>query len=115
MPEGEESFRVLLSNPAGGAELGDYNQTVVTMTIEANDGAAGRVGFAVGSRAASIVEGTNVTLVLERSVGQSGVIKVYWDINDTNAENEFGRTSGSVIMSEVSRQINNNSYYTGLL
>ena len=102
IPEGAESLEVSLLDPMGGAVLGGANVTVVTMVIQANDGAAGTVGFAVGSRAAVIMEGENVPLEVERSVGQSGIIRVYWNINGTNVASEFLSTTGSFVMEDVS-------------
>ena len=101
IPEGAEYLEVFLSDPTGGAVLGAPNYTVVTMVIQANDGAAGSVGFAVNSRAVNIVEGENVTLTVERTVGQSGIIRVYWRINGTNAVNEFESVSGSFLVADV--------------
>ncbi len=101
IPEGAEYLIVYLSEPTGGAVLGTDNYTVVTMVIQANDGAAGSVGFAVNSRAVNIIEGENATLTVERSVGQSGIIRVYWIINGTNAINEFEEITGSFLMTDV--------------
>lgn len=102
-PEGAESVQVILTDATGGAELGGANSTVVTMVIQANDGAAGTVGFEVGSRAVTIVEGKDTDLKLERTIGQSGIIEVFWSINGSNVADEFVNTTGSVIMAQVSR------------
>ena len=42
-PEINETFTVQLSNPTGGARLGD--QSEITITILSNDNAHGRIGF----------------------------------------------------------------------
>ena len=43
IPEGNESFVVLLNNPSAGLELG--NITMATVTIASNDDAHGRLSF----------------------------------------------------------------------
>ncbi len=102
IPEGAELFEVYLLDPMGGAVLEGVNITTVTVTIQANDGAAGTVGFAVNSRALTIMEGQSVSLTVERSVGQSGSIRVYWNVTGSDVEREFLQTTGSLVMAEVS-------------
>ena len=102
IPEGAELFEVYLLDPMGGAVLGGVNITTVTVTIQANDGAAGRVGFAVNSRAVTIMEGQSVSLTVERTVGQSGSIRIYWNVTGSDVERDFLQTTGSLVMAEVS-------------
>ena len=99
-PEPDESFRVALSNPTGGSILSEYN--VVNITIEANDNAAGIVGFATNSRSAIIMEGETINLILNRTISQLGEIQVYWNITGSgNVSTEFEQVSGSVNISDV--------------
>ena len=100
IPEPDESFRVALSNPMGGSVLSEYN--VVNITIEANDNAAGIVGFATNSRSAIIMEGETINLILNRTISQLGEIQVYWNITGSgNVSTEFEQVSGSVNISDV--------------
>ena len=113
IPEADETIRVTLSNPTQGAVVAPSNDSTVTIIIEANDNAAGIFGFAPNSRAAVISEGSNLTLLVERSVGQIGDVMVYWSITDLtdmgsgpdSLANDFEAVSGSISFTDVSNAL----------
>ncbi|EPQ10965.1 G-protein coupled receptor 98, partial [Myotis brandtii] len=80
VPEEEESFRVQLKNPKGGAEIGINGY--VKITILSNDDAYGVVGFAQNSLYKQVEEmeqDSLVTLNVERLKGTYGRITVAWE------------------------------------
>lgn len=113
IPEADESIRVTLSNPTQGAVVASANDSTVSIIIEANDNAAGIFGFAPNSRAAVISEGSTLSLLVERSVGQIGDVMVYWGITDLTdmgsgpdgLANDFEAISGSISFTNVSNAL----------
>lgn len=87
-PERDESFIIYLTNPTGGTSIEGGGVTVAILT---NDNAAGTVGLASDSRAATINEGGTIRLTVERTVSQLGRLMVNWTItgsvNSTNNNN----------------------------
>ncbi|KAM8777301.1 adhesion G-protein coupled receptor V1 [Rhynchonycteris naso] len=80
IPEEEESFRVQLKNPKGGAEIGINGY--VKITILSNDDAYGVVGFAQNSLYKQVEEmeqDSLITLNVERLKGTYGRITVAWE------------------------------------
>uniref|UniRef100_A0A2K6F8J3 Adhesion G-protein coupled receptor V1 n=1 Tax=Propithecus coquereli TaxID=379532 RepID=A0A2K6F8J3_PROCO len=80
VPEEEESFKVQLKNPKGGAEIGINGS--VTITILSNDDAYGVVAFAQNSLYKQVEEmeqDSLVTLNVERLKGTYGRITVAWE------------------------------------
>ncbi|XP_008827569.1 adhesion G-protein coupled receptor V1 [Nannospalax galili] len=80
VPEEEESFRVQLKNPKGGAEIGVNGY--VRVTILSNDDAYGVVAFAQNSLHKQVEEmeqDSLVTLNVERLKGIYGHITVAWE------------------------------------
>ena len=105
IPEQDETIQVVLSNPMGGATVGDRGTTLII--IEANDNAGGVVGFAPLSRSAVIGEGESGSVELVRSVSAFGVVRVSWRLtNESGADPvaEFVSTSGMATFQEVSRE-----------
>ncbi|KAG2466796.1 GPR98 protein, partial [Polypterus senegalus] len=99
LPEEEESFRVQLKNPKGGAEIGPNG--FVTVIIPPNDNAYGVVAFAQNSltRMVEELEQDNlVTLNVERLRGTFGRITVYWAASGSLSD--IRPTSGVITFSE---------------
>ncbi|XP_049326601.1 adhesion G-protein coupled receptor V1 isoform X2 [Astyanax mexicanus] len=99
VPEEEQSFRLSLKNPKGGAEIGFRGQ--VTFVIPANDDAYGIIGFTQNSLFREVDElerDTPVTLSVERRRGTFGKLTVRWAANGS-LEDIFP-TSGVVTFSE---------------
>ncbi len=102
-PERDETIQVVLTNPIGGASVGDRGTTLVI--IEANDAAGGVVGFDSLSRSAVIGEGESGGVEIVRAVSSLGVVRVSWQLTTESGEdpsNEFVSTSGTEIFQDVS-------------
>ncbi|XP_077893359.1 adhesion G-protein coupled receptor V1-like [Ictidomys tridecemlineatus] len=99
VPEEEESFKVQLKNPKGGAEIGSNGY--VKITILSNDDAYGVVGFAQNSLFKQIEEmeqDSLITLNVERLKGTYGHITVVWEA-DGSIDDIFP-TSGVISFTE---------------
>lgn len=102
LPERDEDIVISLSNPTGGAVLASNGESMVTVIIGANDNAAGIVGLAATSRSAIVSEGETVSLAVERSVGNLGVVEVDWEISGPgNVTEEFAMSSGTATFEDV--------------
>ena len=102
MPERDEDIIVSLSDPTGGAVLAGNGGSMSTVVIEANDNAAGIVGLADTARSAIVDEGQTVSLGLERSIGNLGVVEVDWEISGIgDVSQEFVATSGTATFQDV--------------
>ncbi|KAH0505721.1 G-protein coupled receptor 98 [Microtus ochrogaster] len=80
VPEKEESFRVQLKNPKGGAEIGASGY--VRVTVLSNDDAYGVIAFAQNSLHKQVEEmerDSLVTLNVERLKGTHGRIAIAWE------------------------------------
>ncbi|XP_038076858.1 adhesion G-protein coupled receptor V1-like isoform X2 [Patiria miniata] len=96
-PEDDEYFRVVLSNPTGGAELG--RQDAVMVDILSNDDAHGIIGFAQDSlniQATEQATDTAVIFTLERQRGTSGVVVVAWVASGEHDPSDMRPTAGMV-------------------
>ncbi|XP_042546906.1 adhesion G-protein coupled receptor V1 [Dipodomys spectabilis] len=99
IPEEEESFRVQLKNPKGGAEIGIHSY--VTITILSNDDAYGVVAFAQNSlykQVEELEQDSLVTLNIERLKGTYGRITVAWEAD--GSINDIFPTSGVISFTE---------------
>uniref|UniRef100_A0A8C3XBP1 Adhesion G-protein coupled receptor V1 n=1 Tax=Catagonus wagneri TaxID=51154 RepID=A0A8C3XBP1_9CETA len=99
VPEEDESFRVQLKNPKGGAEIGINGH--VKITILSNDDAYGVVGFAQNSLYKQVEEmeqDSLVTLNVERLKGTYGRISVAWEADGSISD--IFPTSGVISFSE---------------
>ncbi|NWX90484.1 GPR98 protein, partial [Nothoprocta pentlandii] len=99
IPEEEESFRVLLKNPKGGAEIGAHG--VVKIIIPSNDNAYGVIAFAQNSLFKQVEEMEQdnlITLNVERLIGTYGRVTVEW-IASGNVSDVFP-ASGLITFSE---------------
>ncbi|XP_004678196.1 PREDICTED: G-protein coupled receptor 98 [Condylura cristata] len=99
VPEEEESFRVQLKNPRGGAEIGVNGY--VNITILSNDDAYGVVGFAQNSLYKQVEEmeqDSLVTLNVERLKGTYGRLTVAWEAD--GSVSDIFPTSGVISFSE---------------
>lgn len=72
----------------------------VTITIQANDGVAGQVGFDEQSRSVVVQEGSQVSLSVNRTLSV-GRVSVDWLLTGTNASSDFVVVSGTVEFNEV--------------
>ncbi|XDC76153.1 hypothetical protein R6Z07F_007326 [Ovis aries] len=99
VPEEDESFRVQLKNPKGGAEIGINGY--VQITILSNDDAYGVVGFAQNSLYKQVDEmeqDSLLTLNVERLKGTYGRITVAWEADGSISD--IFPTSGVISFSE---------------
>ncbi|KAM5298193.1 adhesion G-protein coupled receptor V1 [Ctenodactylus gundi] len=99
VPEEEESFRVQLKNPKGGAEIGIRD--FVEITILSNDDAYGVVAFAQNSLYKQVEEmeqDSLITLNVERLKGTYGRITIMWEA-DGSISDVFP-TSGVISFAE---------------
>ena len=102
IPERDEGIVISLSNPTGGAVLASGGGNEVTVVIEANDNAAGIVGLADTARSVIVSEGQTVSLAIERSIGNLGVIEIDWEISGSgNLTEEFVTPSGTATFQDV--------------
>ena len=102
LPERDEYIVVSLSNPTGGAVLASDGGSEATVVIEANDNAAGIVRLVDSARSVIVDEGDTVSLGLERSLGNLGVVEVTWEISGPgNVSLEFVPPSGTATFQEV--------------
>ncbi|XP_016041836.2 adhesion G-protein coupled receptor V1 [Erinaceus europaeus] len=99
VPEEEETFRIQLKNPTGGAEIGINGY--VKVTILSNDDAYGVVGFAQNSLYKQVEEmeqDSLITLNVERLKGTYGRITVAWEADGSLSD--IFPTSGMISFSE---------------
>lgn len=97
VPETDESFRVDLSMPTGGARIGQSSSSVIT--ILTNDNAHGLIGFADNSASLILPEmeaNFPVTLQVERSAGTFGSVIVNWELSGAHMAGEITPASGQV-------------------
>lgn len=99
-PEIDEEIVIKLVNPTGGARVTPGLGNNVTIVIQANDGVAGQVGFDEQSRAVVVMEGSQVSLSVNRT-RPNGRVSVDWLITGTNASSDFTVVSGTVMFNEV--------------
>lgn len=100
IPEGDEEIVIKLVNPTGGATVAPGLGNNVTVIIQANDGVAGQVGFDEQSRSLVVKEGSQVSLIVNRtqSVGR---VSVDWQVSGANASSDFVAISGTVTFNAV--------------
>uniref|UniRef100_A0A8C5LUA9 Adhesion G protein-coupled receptor V1 n=1 Tax=Leptobrachium leishanense TaxID=445787 RepID=A0A8C5LUA9_9ANUR len=82
IPEEDESFRIRLKNPKGGAEIGANN--LVTVIIPTNDDAHGIVAFSQNSlmkQAEEMDQDNLISFSIERQRGLFGRVVVEWFAN----------------------------------
>ncbi|KAM4707152.1 adhesion G-protein coupled receptor V1 [Discoglossus pictus] len=82
IPEEEESFRIRLKNPKGGAEIGANN--FVTIFIPSNDDAHGVIGFdqkSLVKQAEEMDQDNLISFSIERLKGTYGRVAVEWFAN----------------------------------
>ncbi|KAM9330953.1 adhesion G-protein coupled receptor V1 [Gastrophryne carolinensis] len=99
IPEEDESFRVRLKNPKGGAEIGI--NSYVTITIPTNDYAHGVIAFTQNSlrkQAEEMEQDSLISFSLERLYGTYGRVLVEWFANGSVAD--IFPASGMVTFSE---------------
>lgn len=73
----------------------------VTVTIEANDGAAGQVGFDEQSSSLVVQEGSQVVLSVNRTL-PFGRVTLDWLVTGANASSDLVSINGTVEFKEVS-------------
>ena len=100
IPEADEEIIIKLVNPTGGARVAPGVGNNVTVIIQANDGVAGQVEFDQQSRSLVVKEGSQVSLIVNRtqSVGR---VSVDWHVFGENASSDFVVVSGTVMFNEV--------------
>ncbi|ELW52331.1 G-protein coupled receptor 98 [Tupaia chinensis] len=99
VPEENESFKVQLKNPKGGAEIG--LNSYVKITILSNDNAYGVIAFAQNSLFKQVEEMDQdnlVTLNVERLKGTYGRITVAWEADGSISD--IFPTSGVISFTE---------------
>ncbi|XP_015763361.1 PREDICTED: G-protein coupled receptor 98-like [Acropora digitifera] len=99
IPEPNENILIRLVNPTGGARVASGLGSSVTVTIQANDGAAGQVGFDEQSSSLVVQEGSQVALSVNRTL-PVGRVTVDWLVTGANASSDFVRINGTVEFNE---------------
>uniref|UniRef100_A0A668RW45 Adhesion G-protein coupled receptor V1 n=1 Tax=Oreochromis aureus TaxID=47969 RepID=A0A668RW45_OREAU len=87
-PEGNETFRVTLSSPTGGARLGDQLQTFITVLENLAPSGLFRIGPSLNRTSTEIVAeegGRAVFLTVSRSNGLESAVSVEWEIQSGTA------------------------------
>ncbi|KAF7200055.1 adhesion G-protein coupled receptor V1 isoform X2 [Nothobranchius furzeri] len=86
-PEGNETFRVVLFNPTGGARLSDQLQTFVTILENAAPSGLFRIGPTLNRTSSEMVtsEGKTVFLTVSRSNGLESAVSVEWETQSDTA------------------------------
>ena len=101
IPERNEDIVVQLTAVTGGATIADNGGDTVTITITANDRAAGVIGFAPSSRSAVVSEGEEVTLIVSRMISSLGTVRITWEVTGNNVSTEFANVTGYSVFEEV--------------
>ena len=101
IPERNEDIVVQLTAVTGGATIADNSGNTVTITIMANDRAAGVIGFAPSSRSAVVSEGEEVTLIVSRMISSLGTVRITWEVTGNNVSTEFANVTGYSVFEEV--------------
>ena len=101
IPERNEDVVVQLTAVTGGATIADNGSDTVTITIMANDRAAGVVGFAPSSRSVVASEGEEVTLIVSRMISSLGTVRIRWEITGNNVSTEFANITGYSVFEEA--------------
>ncbi|XP_073534717.1 adhesion G-protein coupled receptor V1 isoform X1 [Phyllobates terribilis] len=99
IPEEDETFRVRLKNPRGGAEIGIHSY--VTITIPTNDYAHGVIAFSQSSlmkQAEEMEQDNLISFGIERLYGTYGRVVVEWFAN--GSVSDIFPASGVVTFSE---------------
>ncbi|XP_069819007.1 adhesion G-protein coupled receptor V1 isoform X3 [Dendropsophus ebraccatus] len=99
IPEEDETFRIRLKNPKGGAEIGVHSS--VTIIIPTNDYAHGVIAFAQNSlmkQAEEMEQDNLISFSIERLYGTYGRVMVEWFANGSVAD--IFPASGVVTFSE---------------
>ncbi|XP_053555694.1 LOW QUALITY PROTEIN: adhesion G-protein coupled receptor V1 [Bombina bombina] len=99
IPEEDESFRIKLKNPKGGAEIGV--NSFVSVTILTNDDAHGVIAFAQNSlvkQAEEMDQDNLISFSVERLQGTNGRVAVEWFAN--GSVTDISPASGVVTFSD---------------
>ena len=100
MPEGVETFQVVLSNASSDAVL--YNPSTVIVEILPNDNVSGVVRFcSTAAQEISEDDGTIASFCIERTVGTLNDLAIAWSVRDSLGQlalEDFSTTSGSVLI-----------------
>lgn len=91
----------MLTNPTNGAKVSSGLGNNLTIVISANDVVAGKVGFNREAQSVVAKEGTNVSLLVQRSRPAAGRVTVSWIITGGNASRDFDPFSGDLTFSQV--------------
>ncbi|XP_069555964.1 adhesion G-protein coupled receptor V1 [Brachyistius frenatus] len=86
-PEANETFTLTLSNPTGGARLGDQLQTLITVLENVAPSGLFRIGPTLNRTSTKVVadEGTTVFLTVSRSNGLESAVSVEWEMQSDTA------------------------------
>ncbi len=95
--EDDEYFDIVLSGAIGGAGIGSISTH--TVTILDNDDPNGQFDFSTSSD--SVLEGESIEIIVERSLGQNGLVSVDYEIAlQTASSNDLVVTSDTLIFTD---------------
>ena len=110
--EGDETFKINLSDATGGSELGDIAETVITITDDESGSpstssgdpavsSAGELQFSAMAYAVAESAG-RVTITVERKHGTTGAVGVSYATSEGTADNssDYDDTSGTLAFAE---------------
>ncbi|XP_070760191.1 adhesion G-protein coupled receptor V1 [Enoplosus armatus] len=95
-PEMNETFTVILSNPTGGARLGDQLQTLITVLENLAPSGLFRIGPTINRTNTEVVAdegGRTVFLTVSRSHGLESAVSVEWETQSDTAFASEGHLS----------------------
>lgn len=100
IPESDERLIIEIYDVQGGAVINPSTARAV-LTIRANDGVGGRIGFSPGSRSKIVAEGEIADLNVYRTLPAAGNVTLNWTITGVNATRDFRETAGKLLLRQV--------------
>ena len=100
IPELDEQLIIEIYDVQGGAVI-DPSTARAVLTIMANDGVGGRIGFSPGSRSKIVAEGHIVYLNVYRTLPAAGNVTLNWTVTGVNATMDFEHASGKLLLRQV--------------
>ncbi|XP_066912895.1 adhesion G-protein coupled receptor V1-like isoform X2 [Clytia hemisphaerica] len=102
-PEEAQSYILELFSPTGGATLAsDRNSTISYITIAASDNPYG-VFKVAGSQQYTVNEGDNISVIIERTGGNLGIVEIKYRVNGQNDGDIVEKPTKALLFNERDR------------